>query len=62
MNQKFLLIIEISFSFEDFQIKEKEVNLFDKQRNVYVKLTKDEMFGSWKNPNSWEKYYKGMWK
>ena len=54
--------IEGPYHFETISNSLSETILFDKQRNVYVKLTADEMWASWGNQDSWEKYYEGAWK
>lgn len=54
--------IEGPFAFEEYKKTESYLILFDKNRNVYVKLTQNEMFASWGTDNKWEKYYTGQWK
>lgn len=54
--------IEGPYSFEEYKNTELDLILFDKKRNVYVKLTQKEMFASWGSDSKWEKYYTGHWK
>jgi hypothetical protein len=49
------------FTFTEYSYNQDELILFDRSRNVYVKITPTELFASWKQPGTWEKYYDGEW-
>lgn len=54
--------LEGPFKFEEYKSNETDIIIFDKKRNVYVKLSLTEMYASWGSDNKWEKYYTGHWK